>query len=65
VDAVVARCDASAMTSLEPAVAIILAVAVLYGMVVLGFSKRRLVWRSRCRVCGGPAGLCRCRLPRF
>ncbi|HEV8249885.1 MAG TPA: hypothetical protein VGQ15_07915 [Gaiellaceae bacterium] len=53
------------MTSLEPAVAIILAVAVLYGMVVLGFSKRRLVWRSRCRVCGGPAGLCRCRLPRF
>ena len=44
---------------------LLLALAVIYGMVVLGFNKRRLVWRTKCRVCGGPAGLCSCHLPRF
>lgn len=53
------------MTPFDPAATIVLAIAVIYGMVVLGFSKRRLVWRTKCRVCGGPAGLCGCHLPRF
>jgi hypothetical protein len=45
--------------------AALLTLAVIYGMVVLGFGKRRLVWRTKCRVCGGPRGLCRCHYPRF
>lgn len=53
------------MTPVEPAITIILAIAVIYGMVVLGVNKKRLVWRTKCRVCGGPAGLCGCHLPRF
>jgi F0F1-type ATP synthase membrane subunit a len=53
------------MTLQDPNVATTLALAVIYGMVVLGFSKRRLVWKSKCRVCGGPATRCHCRLPRF
>jgi hypothetical protein len=65
VDADAACCDASGMTPVEPAIAIVLALAVIYGMVVLGFNKRRLVWRTKCRVCGGPGGLCGCRRPRF
>jgi len=64
VDAATTWCHASGMTPIDPVVTILLAVAVIYGMVVLGFSKRRLVWRTKCRVCGGPAGLCGCHLPR-
>jgi hypothetical protein len=65
VDAFATQCDACAMTPVEPVITIILAIAVIYGMVVLGINKRRLVWRTKCRVCGGPAGLCGCHLPRF
>jgi hypothetical protein len=65
VDAGGTWCDAFVMTPFDPVVTILLAVAVIYGMVVLGFNKRRLVWRTKCRVCGGPAGLCGCRRPRF
>ena len=52
------------METADPTVVTLLALAAAYGMVVLGIGKRKLVWRRRCRVCGGPSDLCRCRNPR-
>jgi hypothetical protein len=49
----------------EPAVVALTTLAAAYGMVVLGMARRRLVWRRKCRVCGGPRDLCRCRYPRY
>jgi hypothetical protein len=55
------RGDSGSMELQDTSVLSVLSLAVLYGMVVLGFGKRRLVWRRKCRVCGGPQGYCRCR----
>lgn len=52
------------MRTVDPSITILMALAAAYGMVVLGMGKRKLVWRRKCRVCGGPADLCRCREPR-
>jgi hypothetical protein len=50
--------------SSDPTVVTLMALAAAYGMVVLGLTKRKLVWRRKCRVCGGPSDLCRCKSPR-
>lgn len=51
------------MQSSDPTVVTLMALAAAYGMVVLGMGKKKLVWRRKCRVCGGPRDLCRCPRP--
>ncbi|MEX0675154.1 MAG: hypothetical protein WD981_02610 [Gaiellaceae bacterium] len=53
------------MEPADPTLVTIMALAAAYGMVVLGMGKRKLIWRRKCRVCGGPRDLCHCRRPSF